>query len=441
MMKKTAVAALLLALVLCLTGCGRFVSILPGTELPSESISVAEDGEAAFQERPLLTFVGRESFGETYYTDTPTALGYQPTAADGTVGCRSYVFDRATIITACDALRAMTVTGISEEEPVSRAEYTLTLGGGELAVVFGILADGQTHVLSTAVGDYTIVGGDDLWAIGFPAYSPDFDVFDLYFDSSVRAFADSFDSETPVSVGYRLNSGASITSTDPAAVEAAFRALAGAEIIVVEDQPDQNIDLTQTRDYFFTLEDGTRYTFSFAQRCLAVTANQSFGPVYYWISGTDELWAVEIASENTNGAFEGGALAGLREDIRRAADAADADDDAELTVSGVFVEYAIGDQSGYIALDGDDAADFVRTVCAVGVQPDTVETPEGDKLTVSVTLSDGSGPILYFTGDAIQQVVGISYACDGGDMSALRDQVLAYAAGGNTAQVEEGGTG
>ena len=67
--------------------------------------------------------------------------------------------------------------------------------------------------------------------------------------------------------------------------------------------------------------------------------------------------------------------------------------------------------------------------------------PAGDKLTVSVSLSDMSGPIFYFTGDTIQQVVGTSYVCDSEAMSALREQVLELAASGeNTAEVEEGGT-
>lgn len=442
-MKRTALLALLLALILCLTGCGRFVGILPGTELPSSGVPGEETGEAGFEERPLLTFLGRESFGESYYADTPAALSYQPTAADGTVGCRAYVFDRASIVAACDALRSMTVIGEAEEASVSEsAEYILTMADGdEYDFTFGLLADGETRVLSTRAGDYFVAGGDAFFAVEFPAYSTTYDVFDLYFDSAIRAFADGFSDETPVSVGYRMNSGASITTTDPEAVEAVFRALAEASVIVVENQPDQNIDLTQTRDYFFTMEDGARYTFSFAQRCLAVTANQSFGTVYYWISGTDDLWGVEIAAENDNGAFEGGELAGLREDIQRASDVAEGVYEADLSVLGVFVEYSIGEESGYIALEGDEAAEFVRTVCAVQVTADTTDAPDGDKVTISVTLSDSSGPILYFTGDTIQQVVGINYVCDSGDMSSLRDRVLTLASGGEyTAEVEEGGT-
>ena len=442
-MKKLILPALFLALVLCLTGCGGFVSILPGTEVgPSgtaaESERLDEPAETAFEERPLLTHTGMEDFAESYYDETPVALGYQPTKEDGTVGCRSYVFDRASVIAACDALRAMTVTAKTDTEPVSRKSYTLTMANGrEYAFDFGFAADGSC-VLCTDRGTYAVAGGEGLFALPFPAFSSEFDVFDLFFDDSVRAFADRFHEETPVSVGFRMNSGAAITSTDPEAVEAVFRALADASVIVVENQPDQNIDLTDTRDYIFTMEDGTRYIFPFAQRCLAVTANPDFGPVYYWISGTDELWSVTIQSENSNGAFEGGELAGLREDFQRAAAIAKGEYEADLTVSGVFVEYSIGEESGYFALEGETAEKFVQEVCAVQVTADMTEAPEGDRFTISVTLSDSSGPILYFTGDTIQQVVGINYVCDSGDMSALRDTILELAENGEYAvEVED----
>ena len=444
-MKTKILIVFLICCTLCLTGCGRYVSIMPGTELPQTNLSneignAAED--AVFEERSLLAFLGWGDLGESFYTDTPAALSYQPTSEDGTVGCRAYVFDRASIVSACDALRGMAVTAVSTEEPVSETEYVLTMtNGDEYSFRFGLLADGVTRVLSTYTGSYLVSGGDALWDTQFPAYSTEYDVFDLYFDSSMRDFADSFYEQTPVSVGYRMNSGASITTTDPEAVESVFRALADASVIVVENLPDQNVDLTQTRDYFFTMEDGTRYTFSFAERCLAVTANQSFGPVYYWITGTDDLWSVRIESENNNGSFEGGPLAGLREDIQRASDIADGTYDADITVIGVFVEYSIGEESGYIALSDDDAADFIRTLCSIDVTAETVEVPEGDKVTASVTLSDLSGPIFYFTGDAIQQVVGINYVCDSGDMSALRDQILELASTGeNTAEFEGEGT-
>ena len=445
-MKKIALLALVLALALCLTGCGGFVSILPGTELDPAAPAAAEaeePGEAAFEERPLLTQMGLEDFAENYYSDTPVGLSYQPTSEDGTVGCRAYVFDRSSIIAACDALRGVTVTAKTDEDPVVQQEFVLTMANGrEYHFAFGLLADGVTRVVRTDRGTFTVTGGDALFEIPFPAYSSDFDVFDLYFDDSIRAFADKFEEQTPVSVGYRMNSGASITSTDPEAVEAVFRVLADASVIVVENLPDQNVDLNQTRDYIFTMEDGSTYTFSFAQRCLAVTANKDFGPVYYWISGTDDLWNVPIQSENNNGAFEGGELSGLREDIQRAAAIARGEYEADLSVSGVFVEYTIGEESGYMALDGDTAMQFVQEVCAVQVTSEKTDAPDdGDRFTISVTLSDSSGPILYFTGDTIQQVVGINYVCDSGDMSSLRDTILELAENGEYAvEVEEGGT-
>lgn len=446
-MKRIALLALLLALALCLTGCGGFVSILPGTVIDSsapaaESAETGEAGEAAFEARPVLTLLGLGSFAESYYDETPVGLSYQPTKQDGTVGCCATVFDRASIIAACDALRGMTATARSGETPVSRKTYTLTMANGhEYSFDFGFLEDGVTPVLCTDRGVYTIEGGEALFGIEFPAYSSSFDIFDLYFDDAVRAFADGFYEQTPVSVGYRMNSGASITSTDPEAVEAAFRALADSTVIVVENQPDQNVDLNQTRDYIFTMEDGSAYTFSFAQRCLAVTANKDFGPVYYWITGTDDLWSVTIQSENSNGAFEGGELAGLREDIRRAAAIAKGEYEADLSVSGVFVEYSIGEESGYMALEGDTAVTFVKNVCALQVTADTEEAPEGDRFTISITLSDSSGPILYFTGDTIQQVVGINYVCDSAGIAALRDEILELAENGEYAvEVEDSGT-
>lgn len=446
-MKKIILSVLALTLVLCLSGCGDFVSIMPGTELETaEELTAENSGDVAagesFEPRPLLSFMSRDTFAETYYEDTPAALSYQPTTADGSVGCRSYLFDRSAIIAVCDALRDMTVTGRAAEEPVSSAEYVLSFDdGSEISFSFGLLADGSTRVLSTYTGAYTIDGGDAIWSTEFPAYSESFDVFDLFFDADMRAFADNFEEDRPVSVGYRMNSGATITSTDPEAIEAAFRVLDEAEVIVVENHPDQNLDLNQSRDYIFTMEDGTTYTFRFAERCLAVTVSQSVGPVYYWLSGIDALWDVEIASENWNGQFGGGAISGLREDIQRAAEAAMGASEEDLSVLGVFVEYAIGEESGYIALEGEEASNFVSLVCSVNASAETVESAEGDRITVSVTLSDLSGPIFYFTGDTIQQVVSISYACDSEEMQSLRDTILSLASSGeNEAEVEEGGT-
>ena len=438
-MKKIAWLALALCLCLALTGCGRYVSLLPGTETPAELREDDGGDEAGFAARPLMTFLGWDALAEAYYSDTPAALSYRRTAADGTVGCESYVFDRTTIIAACDALRGMTVTGESPEDPTVRAEYVLAMADGrEYSAAFGLLSDGTTRVLSTRAGDYTVEGGEALWSVAFPAYSADFDVFDLYFDKAVRAFADGFEENKPVSVGYRMRSGASITSEDPAAVEGVFRALSNASVIVVENLPDRNVDMNDTREYFFTMEDGTRYSFLFAQRCLVVTANAAFGPVYYWLTGMDDLWAVEISSQNRNDVFEGDKVAELREDVKRAVDVAAGTYDADLSVLGVFVEYTIGEESGYIALQDEEAAEFVRTLGAIPITGDAAAEPRGDKLTVSVTLSDSTGPILYFIGDAVQQVVGTNYACDSATMTSLRNWVLDLAADGENTAVVEG---
>ncbi len=437
-MKKILLIALALAMLLCLAACGDFVSILPGADAGPEAEETGapetDNGpDAVFEECALLAFLGWETFGESYYTDTPLALSYQP-LPEGS-GCRSYVFDRASIIAGCDALRAMTVTGKTQEEAVSSEEYVFTRADGpEYRLTFGLLADG-TRVISTYTGTYMISGGEGLWSIVFPAYSPSYDVFDLYFRDDVRRFADEFYENTPVSVSYRMNSGATITSTDPEAVTAAFQALANSAVIVVENQPDQNVDLNQIRDYIFTMEDGTAYTFRFAQRCLAVTANAAFGPVYYWIDGVDILWNVDITPEDTSGKFQGGKVWQLREDTKRAAQVVDGTLEG-ISVAGIYVDYTIEGESGYLTLNGDTALKFLRRMCTVGVSADMTDAPAGDVITVSVTLSDGTGPILYFTGDSIQQVVGIHYICDSADMQDFRDLILQLAAEGyNTAVV------
>lgn len=437
-MKKQYFLLSLLALMVLLGGCGRFVSIMPGTELPAEMTGAAE--QEAFEAKALFAFLGWENFGENYYSDTPVALSYQTEAGEGGVrGCRAYRFDRASIITACDILRGITVTGEGEAPIQAGGEYTFTMTDGkEYDVTFAPTADGG-HVLQSGGECYAISGDEGLWDIEFPSYSSEFDIFDLYFDDAVRTFADNFDTNPPVSVGYRMNSSATITSDDPEVIQSIFSTLKNAVVVMVENQPDQAIDLTQMRDYVFTMADGSTRVFSFAQQCLAVTANSAFGTVYYWLSGTEGLGDVSFANDDAN-VFEGGTVASLRDDMQQTANAA-AGEGGELTVSSLFVEYSIGENSGYLALSNEEAAEFVRTLTAISVSSDTEQTPAGDRITVSVTLSDGTGPIFYFTGNTIQQMVGTNYVCDSGQMEALRSTVLELASdSGNAVKVEDSGT-
>ncbi len=419
-MKKLLAALLALAAAIVLAGCGHFVPIMPGTDPVPEDGEIqtpADSGEQedVFEQQPLMSFIGWNDFAQTYYDETPVALSIWT----GERGFSSPVFDRASIIAACDALRSMTVIDrAGDAAPLQeQTVFTFTMADGdEYSVGFS-----GGH-LSMYAGSYAVSGGEGLWNIPFPGYSGDFDVFDLYFDENIRAFADNYGADTPVSVGRRSNGGATLTSKDPEVVSRAFSLLAGARIARVENNPDQNIDLTQTTDYVFTLSDGTYYTFSFTGACLAVTANSDYGPVYYWLEGIDELPGMTILPESTIPVFEGGALTDLREDIAIAQQAAFGELDG-LTVAGVFVDYTINGQSGYLTLSGDTAAMFVQRVTAITASGETVE-PSGEAITVSVTLSDGSGPILYFTGDAIQQMVGLNYPCDSGAMADLRSVIL-----------------
>jgi hypothetical protein len=188
------------------------------------------------------------------------------------------------------------------------------------------------------------------------------------------------------------------------------------------------------------MEDGTYYTFTFAQQCLAVRASAVYGTVYYWLDGLDELFTMTIAPEDQTGQFEGGTVADLRSDIQQTAQIANNQQD-DLTIAGVYVDYSIDGESGYLTLSDDTAYDFVRQVTNISATSETVAEPDGDRITVSVTLSDWSGPILYFTGDTIQQVVGINYVCDNDAMSSLRSTILSLAANGyNTAEIGEGTT-
>lgn len=431
-MKKILGVLLVLVLFPGLCGCGDFVSIMPGAELEAPVSQVQANGEETaapeeeiFEETSLYEFMGWEEFGANFYSDTPVALSFQYNP--GTEGCISPVFDRATIIAACEALRAMTVTGeASDGDNADEMVFTFTMAdGSRRSVTF----DHGNLCLYT--GDYTVTGGEALWSILFPAYSGEFDLFDLYFDEGVRAFADGFYENMPVSVGRRVNSGAALTSTDPAVVTAVFEVLAGASVLLVENSPDQFVDVTSVQDYIFTMADGTTYTFSFAQQCLMVKVSSVYGPVYYWLNDIAPLWDVIIQPESTAGKFEGGTVRELREDIAEAAAIAEGTSESDLAIIGVHVSYDIDGQSGYLTLSEDTAEDMVLTAAGVSVSDEQVSDPQGSTVTISVTLSDWSGPIFYFVGDTVQEVIGTSYACDGDEMSMLRSTILALAAEGN----------
>lgn len=432
-MKKILGILLALALMLSLCACGDFVSIMPGTELdesaPVPGVENGEPGaeaeEPAFVEKSLYEFIGWEDFGKNYYSDTPIAMSLQYNA--GTAGCVSPVFDRAAIIAACDALRAMTVTGeAGDGDNTDERVITFTMADGTTRII--TFDHGN---LSLYTGDFAVSGGEALWDMAFPAYSGEYDLFDLYFDESIRAFADGFHENMPVSVGRRTNGGAAITSRDPAVVTAVFEALAGATVNLVENSPDQFVDVTSVQDYVFTMEDGTVYTFSFAQQCLVVQVNALYGPVYYWLGNIDPLWEIAIEPEDTSGQFEGGVVRDLRADFEEAVAIAAGTSDSELTIIGVHVSYDIDGQTGYLTLSDDVAEDMVLTVADIAVSGDIVSEPQGGAITVSVTLSDWSGPIFYFTGDTVQEVIGTNYACDSDDMSMLRSTILALAEEGN----------
>lgn len=436
-MKRILPVLLALVLMLGLCGCGNFVSIMPGTEIetasrPGEDAAPeATPEEEAFQEQEAYDFMGWSDFDENYYSDTPVALSFQYNG--GAEGCIAPVFDRASIIAACEALGNMTVTGETEEgDNTDEMVFTFTMSDGKTrSVTF------DHGNLSLYTGDYTISGGEDLFSIAFPAYSAEYDVFDLYFNEDIRAFADGFYENMPVSVGRRVSGGATLTSTEPEIIQAVFEALSGATVTLVENEPDKYVDVTAVQDYIFTMEDGETYTFSFAQQCLVVTANSLYGPVYYWLGNAEPLWEVDIQPESTTGKFEGGVVSEIREDFAEAAALANGEQD-HLEIIGVHVSYEIGDESGYLTLSDELAESVVRTVTSIGVTGEQVEAPEGDVVTVSVTLSDWSGPIFYFIGDTVQEVIGTSYVCDSEEMSMLRSTVLDLAAeGNNTVEVED----
>ena len=409
---------------------------MPGKEADGSLAPVDGPPEAAdaFHERALMEFLGWTEFASSYYKDTPVALSiYTPER-----GYNSPVFDRASIIAACDALRSMRVTGKQPAGQGGGAQtvYTFTLAdGSKLSVTF---AGGD---LSMTDGDYTVSGGEGLGQISFPGYHEGWDIFDLYYDDAIRAFADGFDQGQMLSVGRRFNGGATLSSRDPAVIGQVFSLLANARVARVEENPDQNIDLTQTTDYVFTLADNSYYTFSFTGPCLTVTVNDDYGPVYYWLDGADELSSVSILPESTVPQFAGGPITGLREDIGQAY-AAVYGQLPGISVEGVFVDYNIQGQHGYLTLDGGTAASFVQQVTAITADAATTVPPEGsDVITVFVTLSDQSGPIIVFNGDTVQQMVGINHQCDYTAMANLRASIQQLAQDErNITEMVSGGT-
>lgn len=414
-MKKILVSALFLALLCGLCGCGSFVSLMPGT-LTEEEIRLAEE-EESFQPQALFDFLGLEDFAQNYYNNTPVALSY----AAGAEGA-SPRFDRESIIKACDALRGMTVTEPLAQPVEEDSRFVFTM------------ADGSTHTvrfagrdLASFLGDYALEGGENLWELSFPGYDEGFDIFDLYNSESMRAFADGFESDTPVSVGRRVNGGALLTSKDEAVVRRAFELLKNAGIDRVEASPDQNVNLNQTEEYIFTMADGFTVTFLFTGQCLTVRANEVYGDVYYWLTDMEELFYMDILPEDEGEAFAGGAVTGLREDIYRAAEAADGLLE-DKTVIGVYVSYVIDGQEGIVTFQADDAAEFMRYLAGLQLTDEILEAePEGEIITISVTLSDWSGPIFNFTGDAIQETIGTWYRCDSSSFEDLQAHILAEA--------------
>ena len=129
-MRKILPVLLALALMLGLCACGNYVSILPGTQIDAaaqpESGTQGETGEDVFEEQPLYDFMGWSEFGGNYYSDTPIAMSFQYNG--GSEGCVSPVFDRASIIAACDALRSMTVTGeAADGDNADEMVFTFTM--------------------------------------------------------------------------------------------------------------------------------------------------------------------------------------------------------------------------------------------------------------------------------------------------------------------------
>lgn len=440
-MKKLFALILSISLLAGLCACGDYVSLMPD----GESL-MAETESAEFTATTVAELFGWQEFMASYYDQTPVALSFA-----GAEGFASPVFDRETIIKACDALRSITVTqhlGEAPEDTAADASYTFTM------------SDGETYTIELAGGNllyrsqlYAISGGEALDGLSFPGYGGDFTVFDLYYDSKVTDFAASFAENMPVSVGRRTNGGAVLSSQDESMIEQVFTLFASAEIESVEMSPDRNIDLNTTQDYVFTLSDGSTQTFTVTGGCLAVQKSAVYGTVYYHITNTDALSALSIATGGQTAAFEGGMLADLRSDISRAIRAAngeyvapeneadpldqatrnedETDESGEtgesggLSVVGVYVSFSIDGTQDYISVTGEQAEEFVRMMGQIEVTGEHLAAaPEGDQITVSVNLSDWSGPICYFGGGAVQQTVGNWYPCTGSGYDTMRSRIL-----------------
>ncbi len=414
-MKKILFAALALLLCLSLCACGEFVSLMPGTETPAEAEAAVS---AEFAPEMLFDFLGWDEFAQNYYADTPIAVSYA-LAGEGP----SPLFDRESIIKACDALRGMQVIAPLGEEKEADSSFIFTM------------ADGTTHTVRFAgrdldafTGDFSLLGGEELWALAFPCYAEGFDAFDLYQDEAMRRFADEFETNMPVSVGRRANGGATLTSEDAEVVRRAFELLKNARPSYVDPSPDQNINLNAREEYIFTMPDGSTVTILFTGNCLTVQPNSAYGPIYYHLEGISELFSMEILPANTHEDFAGGAITGLRADIQEAADCAEGLVEGK-TVIGFAVDYILDGQPGLVTLSEDDAVEMMRRFAELQVGTDKlVGTAEGDSIVVSVTLSDGSGPFVIFAGDMVQETVGTWYPCEAASFAEFRQLVLDTAA-------------
>lgn len=442
-MKRILSCLLLSVLLLGLCGCGDYVSLLPGTELAETAVS-----ESAFEPTAVSELLGWDGFMSSYYDNTPVALSRQ-----GAEGYFSPVFDRETIIKACDAVRGMTAT----EKLTESADAADT---AETVFRF-TMADGSTRdirfageTLRCVSGDYTVSGGEALWELPFPAYDEGFSIFDLYYSDAVTAFAESFESERPASVGRRTNGGATLSNADADMVREVFELLRDAVIESVEANPDQTVDLNTVQDYVFTMDDGSTQTFTFTGGCLTVKVSDAYGPVYYRISTGEQLRNLPIAAKTAEAVFEGGTLDELRTDIARAVavangeyvepmntemansqDSRDEDEDSEdgeeepestgMSVAGAYITFLLDGAEDYVSLQGEQAQEFVQLLGRMEVSAERAESePTDSPVTVSVNLSDWSGPIIYFRDGWVQQSVGVWYRVNEDDYAAMKELMM-----------------